>query len=355
MALDQKVDTYSGIDSQKITPPAELDLKYCSRFFGSLPDAVVVTDSQQRVIFLNSAAEELLGCSLHPDNLCSPWQEILQIDSEKEQRVVGQCFTGSELMNPVPLELRNHQGSKLSLWITATVMKDEAEKFAGCVAILRDIHSDIEAQPEIQSQLATLASILDNFPTPFFTVSPDLVITHMNEHMERLTGYSREEVVGHMACSRVLCTEQCGTEDCLLIQAMEGRRHIAGIRRVIRDRQGRDIPVVVNASLITDAEGNVIGGFEAVRDISRRVEAEKKIELVAEMTQEGILMADENHRVIFANSRLAEITGLPKEDIVGMSISELLSPQHDEMISNLLSEPDPENIGHLCFCSTLQA
>jgi PAS domain S-box-containing protein len=73
------------------------------------------------------------------------------------------------------------------------------------------------------------------------------------------------------------------------------------------------------------------------------------------MTQEGILMADENHRVIFANSRLAEITGLSQEDIVGMSISELLSPQHDEMISNLLSEPDPENIGHLCFCSTLQA
>jgi PAS domain S-box-containing protein len=113
--------------------------------------------------------------------------------------------------------------------------------------------------------------------------------------------------------------------------------------------------VVVNASLITDSAGNVIGGFEAVRDISRRVEAEKKIELLAEMTQEGILMADEQHRVIFANSRMGEIAGLPKEDVVGMKLSELLSSQHEEMISSLLSEPDPENLGHLCFCSTLQA
>ena len=355
MSLDQEVETKSTVDSPKINTSGELDLEYYARFFGNLPDSVVVTDSHQRVVFLNSAAENLFGCAVHPDSHCPPWQEILEIESEEEQRLLERCFTGSEPLNRFPLQVRNHQGSKLSLWITATVIKDETGKLAGCLAILRDIQADLEAQPEVQSQLATLASILDNFPTPFFTVSPDLVITHMNEHMEELTGYTREEVVGQMACSRVLCTEQCGTDECLLVQAMADRRHIVGIRRVITDRHGKEIPVVVNASIITDAGGNVIGGFEAVRDISWRVEAEKKIELVAEMTQEGILMADENHRVIFANSRLAEITGLPQEDIVGMSISELLSPQHDEMISNLLSEPDPENIGPLCFCSTLQA
>ena len=97
MSLDQKVGTYSDIDGTNITDGAELDLKYFSRFFGTLPDPVVMTDSQQRVVFLNHAAEELLGCSVHPDNHCPPWQEILQIDSEKQQRLVEQCFTGSNL------------------------------------------------------------------------------------------------------------------------------------------------------------------------------------------------------------------------------------------------------------------
>jgi two-component system NtrC family sensor kinase len=355
VSTDSRIDDSPAISSQNMKGLATFDLRCLRGYFDGLPDAVLVANSQQRVVYLNPAAEDLLGCSVHPETDCPPWNEILQIDSEKEKRLVEQCFTGRQTLNRVPLQLRNGPGDKLSLWITATVMEDETGKFAGCLAILRDIHSDLEAHPEIQNQIATLSSILDSFPTPFFTVSPNLVITHMNERMEKLTGYTREEVIGHLACAKVLCTEQCETEACVLMQAMESRRPIAGMRRVITDRSGKEIPVVVNASLITDVAGNVIGGFEAVRDISRRVEAEKKIELLAEMTQEGILMADEQHRVIFANSRMAEIAGLPKEDIVGMSVAELLSSQHEEMISSLLSEPDLENLGHLCFCSTLQA
>ncbi len=355
MSSESSIKESSASGSGKTGSIAGLDLHSLARCFAEFPDPVVVTNSQQRVVFLNCTAEELFGCSVHPNTHCPPWNEILQIESEKEQRLVERCFTGSEPLNRVPFQLINRQGSKLSLWITATVMEDETGRFAGCLAILRDIQSDLEAHPEIQSQLATLAGILDNFPTPFFTVSPDLVITHMNEHMEKLTGYTREEVVGRMACAMVLCTEQCGTEECLLMQAMAEKRHIAGIRRVVTDRHGKEIPVVVNASIITDGAGNVIGGFEAVRDISRRVEVEKKIELLAEMTQEGILMADERHRVIFANSRMGEITGLPKEDVVGMNVSELLSPQHEEMMTDLMREPDAENQQHLCFCSTLES
>ena len=355
MSSDARINTPQVTASEDMTAIAGLDLKYHSRIFATFPDPVMVVNRQGRVVFLNPAAEDLFGCSVSTGEeypLCS---EILETDVKEHPFSHEQWLRGRVSLNRAPLKLRNRQGSWSSLSVTATPIEDDGGNVVGCLAILRDIHSDLEACPEIRKDLSTLSNILDNFPTPFFTVDPNLVITHMNERMEKLTGYTKEEVMGRMACAAVLCTPQCETDECLLRQAMEGRRPIAGIRRVIRDRRGRDIPVVVNASLITDAEGNVIGGFEAVRDISRRVEAEKKIELLAEMTQEGILMADENHRIIFANSRLADITGLPKEDIVGMSVSELLSPQHDEMISNLLSEPDPENVGHLCFCSTLQA
>ena len=52
---------------------------------------------------------------------------------------------------------------------------------------------------------------------------------------------------------------------------------------------------------------------------------------------------------------MAEITGLSQKDIVGVGVSELLSSQHEEMISDLLSEPHPENQSQLRFCSTFQS
>jgi PAS domain S-box-containing protein len=315
----------------------------------------MVIDAQGQVIFLNPAAEELLGNSIKTETHQLHCDQILKKDSDEKPIPVTQWVQAKESVNRLPIRLRNRQGQWSLLTMTASPIKNERGATAGCLAILRDLEADLKTQPKVQSQIATLSSILDSFPTPFFTVDPNLVITHMNEPMEMLTGYTREEVVGRMACAKVLCTEQCGTEACLLDQAMESRLPIAGIRRVITNRDGKEIPVVVNASLITDPAGNVIGGFEAVRDISRRVEAEKKIELLGEMTQEGILMADENRRVTFANSRMAEITGIPREDIVGMSVGELLSSQHDNMLSDLLSEAQPENQPHLRFCSTLQS
>jgi len=355
MSSDARTNTPPATASGDMNAITGLDLDYPSRIFATFPDPVMMVNRQGRVVFMNPAAEGLFGFSVRNGEeypLCS---ELLETDMKEHPFSIEKWLQGRLPLDRAPVRLRNRQGGCSSLCVTVTAIEDDGENVVGCFLILRDINSDLQAYPEIRNELSTLSNILDNFPTPFFTVDPNLVITHMNELMEKLTGYTKEEVVGRMDCGKVLCADQCQTDACVLLHAMVDRRPVAGLRTVITDRRGRRIPVVVNASLISDVEGNVIGGFEAVRDISRRVEAEQQIELLAEMTQEGILMADENHRIIFANTRMAEITGIPKNDIVGMSISELLSPQHDEMISNLLSEPDPENLGHLCFCSTLQS
>ena len=43
------------------------------------------------------------------------------------------------------------------------------------------------------------------------------------------------------------------------------------------------VQVTVSASIITDPEGRVIGGFEALRDITPVVEAEQKLDLLTQI------------------------------------------------------------------------
>jgi len=312
------------------------------------PDPVVVADNQPQIIFINRAARKLFGLKLAKDSPAEI-QENLP-DGLKNQIIekIVTCLNGREI-NRDTLDLHVQGDGCLKIAITAHIIPDHEGNAIGCLAILRDLRSDLLAQPEIKSQISLLDSILKNFPTPFFIVDKNLTLTEMNRSLEMLTGYSRQEALGRMTCASLLCTSLCNTDHCLLHQAMKSGTPVSGIRQVIVDRQGREIPVVVNASVITDTENNIIGGFEFIRDISHRVETEEKLNLVTELTQEGILLVDENLRIIFANSKMADIVGIPKENLIGMTADKVIPDYYYQTMTAMMQE-----IGHgveICFCS----
>jgi len=213
------------------------------------------------------------------------------------------------------------------------------------------IPPEMAKEPALPQQNLTLANILENLPVPFFMVDPDLVVTYMNERMERLTGFTSKEVVGRMACAQVLDTDQCGTTDCVLRQVMEQESSLTEVRRVVRHRNGREIPVTVSASIITDPSGKVIGGFEAIRDLTPIIEAEQKINLLTERSREGLLMADENQRVVYLNTPMAALLQQPKEEVLGKHLSEILPSQALHMALELANRVEEGQESQTQFCS----
>jgi PAS domain S-box-containing protein len=131
------------------------------------------------------------------------------------------------------------------------------------------------------------------------------------------------------------------------------KKAFSGLRRAVRTRDGREVQVTVSASIITDHEGRVIGGFEAVRDITPVVEAEQKIDLLTELTEEGLLMADQNHQVVFANRRMSEILDIPRNQLIGMHLGEALTVHHLQLAQKLVSLVDQGRQQESRFCSIL--
>ncbi len=323
-------------------------LKGCAQpLFQDFPDPVIIADERGKVVFLNRAAEQLFRDTLGGGDPCPICANLPMANGG----AVRQCLVDGEVLHRVPI-LLPRGGPTVPFTVTTTPIKDLAGRPAGCFVVLRN-ETGLLAHPVVELQMATLSGILENFPMPFFMVNPNLMVTHVNERMEKLTGYTREEVLGKMTCGQMLNTVQCDTCDCVLKQVMEQKKPISGLRRVARDRQGREIQVTVSASLITDAEGRVVGGFEAVRDITRVVEAERKLAMLTELTQEGILMADEHQRVLFANAKMEEIAGRPKEELIGLDLGEVLTPQHRKMAAEA-SRTVVQGLQQASqFCSTL--
>jgi len=311
------------------------------------PVPVLVIDGDQRLVFGNRAAARLFGDSL---GLGEPFALG---DMETWQIWFKRTVTQGESFEDLPIMVKDRTGAALPLLVSLSPIRRDHEAPLGGLVVCREGRMDYLARRAMQVQEATLNSILENFPTPFFMVDADLVLTHMNRRMAALSGYSREEAVGRMTCGALLNSAQCNTEDCLLRMVMQQKSPVSGLRRVIRDRKGREIYVVVYASLITDPAGQVIGGFEAVRDITPIVEAEKKVELLAELSQEGILMLDENQHIIFANSKMAEITGQSREELIGQDIGNVLSFQHQRSAAELCRLAREGHQWDVEFCSTL--
>jgi PAS domain S-box-containing protein len=327
---------------------------YYSPLLADFPDPVLIADRNKKVVYLNRAAVKIFYKSLQVGDRCPICAHLTGLPLSVDGTVRhDRCLRYGEGLNEAPVLLKSRWASSVPLTVTVTPIKGSEEEPAGCFVVIRK-HAELLAHPVVQLQMATLSSILENFPMPFFMVDPDLVLTYINDHMEKLTGYSRNEVIGRKTCGEVLNTVQCQTCDCVLKQVMEHKRPISGERRVVRDRQGREIQVTVSASIITDPSGRVIGGFEAVRDITPIVEAERKIKLLTELTQEGILMLDEDQRILFANTRMGEIVGCSKEALIGKELGEVVSPQHKRMAAELT-----QMVGEGCeeerqFCSTLE-
>jgi len=116
-------------------------------------------------------------------------------------------------------------------------------------------------------------SLLEASLDPLATISPEGRITDVNNATEKVTGYSRSELLG---------------TDFLDYFTDPGRAR-AGYQKVfregwvqdyeleIRHRDGHTTPVLYNASIYKDENGTVIGVFAAARDISERKKAEREL------------------------------------------------------------------------------
>lgn len=318
------------------------------------PDVVLITDRQKKVVFLNRAAARLFGEALRVGDSCPICSQLTGMSLSVDGKVRHECcLEHGEGLKDAPLLLKSGWATSAPLTVTASPIRGRGSKSGGCFVVLREVQQELQAHPVVQLQLVTLSSILENFPTPFFMVDPELQVTHINEAMEKLTGYSRSEVVGRMTCGAMLNTVQCNTCECVLKQVMEKKKPLSGLRRVVRDRQGKEIQVIVSASIITDPGGRVIGGFEAVRDITPLVEAEIKFDLMTELTREGIMLVDENQRILFVNSRMGQIVGRSKEEMLGKKVEEVLSGHHHRSAKQLAEMINQEKEWGLRFCSTL--
>ena len=118
--------------------------------------------------------------------------------------------------------------------------------------------------------------IFDTISHGIFTIDEQGRITSFNRMAERLTGYSKDEVLGH-PCSSVFRADICD-QDCPLKRSIHALERTEDREVLIHTRDGHHRPVAISTAALISPDGSVLGGVEMFRDLSLVKELRKKLE-----------------------------------------------------------------------------
>lgn len=126
-----------------------------------------------------------------------------------------------------------------------------------------------------------LPQIVETMHGGLAIIDPDGYIRMVNKAMEQMTGYTRKEIIGKRctlfkcdACEVIRSKGQGSW--CRLFGDPMGKRE--RIRCDIIRKDGVIVPVLKNAVLLKDAQGNAIGAVETLIDLSEIEKRDRKIE-----------------------------------------------------------------------------
>jgi len=252
----------------------------------SIGDAVITTDIDGRITYINGIAESLTGWS-HAEALGQPLESVFRIVNEVTRKPVENPALRA-LREGIVVGLANHtvllkkDGNECPIDDSAAPIRDELGRVSGCVLIFRDVTVQRLVEQEKANQLLTarlLASIVESSNDAIIGKSLDGIIQSWNAAAERLFGYTAEQAIGRHI-SLVIPAERIDEEDEIIAKLKAGHRIEQYETERIRS-DGQRIFVSLTISPINDDSGKVIGASKIVRDITDRMRLEEDLRRLA--------------------------------------------------------------------------
>ncbi len=234
----------------------------------NIGDGVIVCDLEEKVVFLNKAAEVLTGWTA-ADAKEERLENVFRIVNEKNRRPafnpvrrVLQEGKTVELANHTVLIARN--GIERAIDDSAAPIVDNQGELRGVVFVFRDVTERRAAE----ENRARLAAIVDSSEDAIISKDLSGRITTWNGAAQRLFGYTPQEIIGKHI-SLLIPPSRLLEEPAILEKIRKGER-VAHFETERLAKDGRKIEISLTISPIRDSSGEIIGASKIARDITER-------------------------------------------------------------------------------------
>ncbi|MCK5148264.1 PAS domain S-box protein [bacterium] len=243
----------------------------------SIGDAVIATDKQGKITFLNPVAEELTGWK-QAECQGLPLAEVFHIINAITRKRVANPVT-KVLKNGAIVGLANHtvliakDGREFQIADSAAPIHDAKGMMTGVVLVFRDVTEEYRIQEALSESEEKFRLMATNTLDTVWTTDLEFNITFVNDAILNFLGYTPEEFIGLnpsvFTTPEGLKAIQKAREQ-LVVKYKKGEISQAKFElRQIR-KEGAIIDVEITANLLLDSAGQLIGFQGRSIDITER-------------------------------------------------------------------------------------
>ena len=264
------------------------------------PDGKITDVNEGSIKVTGVPREKLIGTDF----------SIYFTEPEKAREGYQQVFAKGSVTD-YPLTIRHKGGRLTDVLYNASVYKDAQGKVLGVFAAARDVTAQKQA-----SQYAR--SLIEASLDPLVTISLEGKITDVNEGSIKVTGMSREKLVG-TDFSDYFTEPEKAREG---YQQVFARGFVTDYPLTIRHKGGRLMDVLYNASVYKDSQGTVHGVFAAARDVTVQKQASQYARSLIEASLDPLVTISPEGKITDVNEGSIKVTGMPREKLVGTDFSD---------------------------------
>jgi PAS domain S-box-containing protein len=275
-------------DLEKRVAERTVELRKLSRATENSPDSVVVTDKNGTIEYVNPTFSDVTGYSAKeaigqnprilksgnlPDSFYKDlWDTILS----------GKTWRG---------ELLNRKKNAEEFWESTSIsaIKNEEGEITHFVAVKQDITDRKKAEEIVKNSEQRLAQIINFLPDPTWVIDSEGKVVTWNQAMENLTGIAAEKMVGKGNYEYAL--PFYGERRPVLIDLVREWNSEYEKKYLSIKKEGNNLVSESHhpnlgdggiylsgiASLIYDADGQVAGAIESLRDTTERKHLEEEM------------------------------------------------------------------------------
>ncbi len=291
----------------------------------NISDIICVLDSEGLIQYVSPNVQEVLGYTekignmfdvVHPEDVDTVKEALNHIRETPGKTIVNEC------------RIRDSKGSYIWMETRGKSLLDDSV-ISGIILNIRNITERKEAEEQLRESEEKYRNMVELAPDGIATMDLKGVVTSCNTAFLRLTGYSKDEIVGkHFTRVPTLRFRDIPTYLKMFTSSLRGKvftpYEFTWIRKDGTPRLGE-----VHAALMKK-DGKRIGFQLIARDITDRKraeeqlrESEEKYRNMVELAPDGITTLDSKGIITSCNTAFLRLTGYSKDETVNKHFTEL--------------------------------